>query len=166
MARAALILKNGSIRQRGVGRGVGAGHGECGSCSDPHTCGKDHHRDDCARGCIGHARSCRQRTGGGLHLTELKSAKGRRTIALPPQLVAALKAHRTAQLQERMTTGPIWHDGDFVWCQPNGRPIGAHADWDEWNDLLKAALSAGCGFMMPGTPRPLCCLLRALISAS
>src|SRR5215472_18551752 len=135
MARAALILKNGSIRQRGVGRGVGAGHGECGSCSDPHTCGKDHHRDDCARGCIGHARSCPKRTGGGLHLTELKSG----TIALPPQLVAALKAHRAAQLQERMTTGPIWHDGDFVWCQPNGRPIGAHADWDEWNDLLKAA---------------------------
>jgi integrase len=108
-------------------------------CSDSHACGKDRHRDDCAPGCTRHARSCPQRTGGGLHLTELKSAKTRRTIALPAQLVAALKAHRTAQLHERMTTGPTWHDGDFVWCQPNGRPIGAHADWDEWNDLLEAA---------------------------
>jgi hypothetical protein len=58
-------------------------------------------------------------------------------IALPPQLTAALNAHRATQLRERMTAGSAWHDGDFVWCQPNGRPIGAHADWDEWNALLK-----------------------------
>ena len=38
-----------------------------------------------------------------------------------------------------MIAGPAWHDGDFVWCQPNGRPIGAHADWDEWKALLKTA---------------------------
>ena len=60
-------------------------------------------------------------------------------IALPLHLTAALKAHRAAQLHERMTAGPAWDDGDFVWCQANGLPIGAHADWDEWNALLKAA---------------------------
>jgi integrase len=38
-----------------------------------------------------------------------------------------------------MTAGPRWHDSDFVWSQANGRPIGAHADWDEWNALSKAA---------------------------
>jgi site-specific recombinase XerD len=38
-----------------------------------------------------------------------------------------------------MTAGAAWHNGDFVWCQPNGRPIGNHADWDEWKALLKAA---------------------------
>jgi integrase len=108
-------------------------------CADPDACGKDRHRDDCPPGCTRHARSCPQRTGGGLRLTELKSDKSRRTIALPRQLVAALKAHRAAQLYERMTAGPVWHDGDFVWCQPNGRPIGNHADWDEWRTLLKAA---------------------------
>jgi integrase len=37
-----------------------------------------------------------------------------------------------------MIAGPAWQDGDFVWCQPNGRPIGAHADWGEWKALLKA----------------------------
>jgi integrase len=108
-------------------------------CSDPHGCGKDRHRDDCPLGCTRHARACPQRTGGGLRLTELKSEKSRRTIALPLQLVAALKTHRATQLHERMSAGSAWHDGDFVWCQPNGRPIGAHADWDEWNALLKAA---------------------------
>jgi hypothetical protein len=35
-------------------------------------------------------------------------------------------AHRAAQLHERMTAGPAWHEGDFVWCQPNGRLIGNH----------------------------------------
>jgi hypothetical protein len=97
----------------------------------PARCGKDRHRDDCPQGCTRHARACPQRTGGRLHLTELKSDKSRRTIALPPQLVAALKAHRAAQLQERMTARSVWQNGDFVWCQPNGRPIGNHADWDE-----------------------------------
>jgi integrase len=38
-----------------------------------------------------------------------------------------------------MTAGPAWRDGDLVWCQPNGRPIGSHADWEEWHALLKAA---------------------------
>jgi integrase len=108
-------------------------------CADPGICAKGRHRDDCPPGCTRHARSCPQRTGGGLHLTELKSDKSRRTIALPSPLVAALKAHRAAQLHERMTAGPGWHEGDFVWCQPSGRPIGNHADWDEWHALLKMA---------------------------
>ncbi len=64
---------------------------------------------------------------------------GDRRASVCPRLVAPLKAHRATQLHERMTAGPAWHDGDFVWCQPNGRPIGAHADWDEWNALLIAA---------------------------
>ena len=38
-----------------------------------------------------------------------------------------------------MTAGSAWTDGDYVWCQRNGRPIGAHADWDEWKALLKNA---------------------------
>jgi hypothetical protein len=28
---------------------------------------------------------------------------------------------------------------DLVWCQPNGRPIGGHAGWDEWKALLDSA---------------------------
>jgi RNA polymerase-binding transcription factor DksA len=54
--------------------------------------------------------------------------KIRRAIALPAQLVQALRAHRAGQLQERMIAGSVWHDGDYVWCQVTGRPIDAHAD--------------------------------------
>jgi site-specific recombinase XerD len=44
--------------------------------------------------------------------------------------------------QSRPTPAPALPPGYcvyyyFVWCQPNGRPIGAHADWDEWKALLK-----------------------------
>jgi site-specific recombinase XerD len=63
----------------------------------------------------------------------------RRTIAHSEKLVAALNAHQATQLQERMTAGPAWHDGAFVWFQPNGRPIGAPTDWDEWKTLLQEA---------------------------
>jgi integrase len=108
-------------------------------CADPHTCGVQRHYGKCPADCTAHARACPQRTGGGLVLTELKTAKSRRTIALPAALVPALKAHRAAQLAERMAAGSRWHDGDFVWCQANGRPIGAHADWDDWKALLKMA---------------------------
>jgi integrase len=108
-------------------------------CANPHACGAERHHGSCPANCTAHARACLQRTGGGLILTELKTAKSRRTIAIPPALVAALKAHRTAQLAERMAAGSHWRDGDFVWCQANGRPIGAHADWDNWKALLNAS---------------------------
>ncbi len=107
-------------------------------CADTHACGKNRHHASCRPDCTAHARGCPQRTGGGLVLAELKSAKSKRTIALPAALVTALRAHRAAQLAERIAAGPQWRDGDFVWCQTNGRPIGAHADWDDWKALLKA----------------------------
>ncbi len=99
----------------------------------------ERHHGKCPTHCTAHARVCPQRTGGALVLAELKTAKSRRTIALPAALVAALKSHRAAQLAERIAAGSRWQDGDFVWCQTNGRPIGSHADWEDWKALLKAA---------------------------
>jgi integrase len=49
-----------------------------------------------------------------------------------------LNAYRTAQLAERKIAGTAREDTGLVWCQTNGRPIGHHADWDEWKSLLKA----------------------------
>jgi integrase len=63
---------------------------------------------------LGHADVCPQRIGGAPALTELKTARSRRTIALPAALVQALKAHRAALLAERMAAGSSWHDGDFI----------------------------------------------------
>jgi len=88
--------------------------------------------------------------GRGLVLVPPKSRAGRRTMALPPQLVEALRAHRTAQLEERMRAGSEWRGSglvfpdtgepvELVFAQPNGRPIDPHRDWTEWKALLRRA---------------------------
>ena len=110
-----------------------------------------------------HVRSVARR---GLHLTELKSEKSRRTIALPPQLVAALKAHRAAQLQERIIAGSAWHDGDFVWCQTNGGRSALRLIRTNGRYCLNPSVSARREFTMPGTRRPRSFLHRASTSAS
>lgn len=74
--------------------------------------------------------------GRGLVLVPPKSRAGRRTIALPPQLVVALRAHRTAQLEERLQAGDRWEDREFVFAQPNGRPVDPRGDNREWKTLL------------------------------
>lgn len=44
-----------------------------------------------------------------------KTEKGARTISLDEQTVAALRAHRVAQMEEKLLIGPAYHDeGDFV----------------------------------------------------
>lgn len=51
-----------------------------------------------------------------------KTARGRRTLDLDEVTVAALRAHRKAQLEERMLVGVGYHDRDFVFAQPDGSP--------------------------------------------
>jgi len=40
-------------------------------CADPAACTSSRHTGTCLPGCTGHARTCPQRTGGGLQLAEL-----------------------------------------------------------------------------------------------
>jgi integrase len=54
-----------------------------------------------------------------------KSVHGRRTITLGAETVAALRAHRTAQLERRLRLGPAWHDEDAVFDRGDGRPVAA-----------------------------------------
>ena len=54
---------------------------------------------------------------------EPKTERGRRSIALDLYLVAALRAHRKTQLEERMLMGPAYDDQDIVFAQPDGRTI-------------------------------------------
>lgn len=58
--------------------------------------------------------------GQGLVYAEPKTERSRRRIALPRPLVAALRAHRTAQVAERLAAGDRWHNEGLVFAQPNG----------------------------------------------
>jgi integrase len=49
-----------------------------------------------------------------LQIVELKSARSRRTIALPAVAVTALRAHRVRQLETRLAAGASWQDRGFV----------------------------------------------------
>jgi integrase len=49
-----------------------------------------------------------------LVLQELKTAKSRRTLALPAVCVEALKTHRKRQLEERLKAGDRWQDTGLV----------------------------------------------------
>jgi integrase len=83
-------------------------------------------------------RTCPKRRGG-LVASEPKTNRGRRTIGLPPQLLAELRAHRQAQLQERLKAGSTWQESNLVFAQVNGKPIDGKRDWLNWRDLLVEA---------------------------
>jgi integrase len=84
----------------------------------------------------------------GLVLVPPKARAALQTMALPPQLVDALCAPRTAQLEERLRAGSGWRGSglmfpdtgqQLVFTQPNGQPIDPQRDWTEWKVLLREA---------------------------
>jgi hypothetical protein len=56
-------------------------------------------------------------------VSEPKTAKGRRSLALDPATVAALREHRTRQVEQRLAVGPRWQDSGLVFTWPDGRAI-------------------------------------------
>lgn len=100
-------------------------------CEDPSTCGTGYKQ-------AARARMCPQRRGGGLILREPKG-KSKRVIPLPSELVPILEAQREAQEHEREMAGDLWQEGDFVFSQPDGRPVDPRQDYTEWKELLGIA---------------------------
>lgn len=64
-----------------------------------------------------------QRTAAGLVIAEPKTARSRRQIEIEPRVVATLRRHRAAQLQERLAAGPVWAERDLVFTTRTGGPI-------------------------------------------
>jgi len=124
-------------------------------CADPRACGTPYHKTKpcpknckrhkrvcpppCPKGCTSHARWCPQRRDGGLVEVDVKSRAGRRGIALPDQLFELVAEHRKAQDAEREQAGTEWHEGGWMFAQPNGKPIDPRRDYAEWKALLREA---------------------------
>ncbi len=75
-------------------------------------------------------------TGGKLHVrrslvcvthapqySSTKTSKSRRTIALDPATVAALRTHRANQAVEKLAAGVDYNDHGLVFCGPTGGPV-------------------------------------------
>jgi integrase len=52
-----------------------------------------------------------------------KTSRGRRTVALDPGTVAALREHRKRQAAERLLMGAGFTDHGLVFCRPDGGPL-------------------------------------------
>ena len=70
-----------------------------------------------------------------LVLRELKTARSRRTLSLPPDAVAALRSHRARQAGERLAARR-WADHDLLFTTPHGTGI----DPDNLYRMFKALL--------------------------
>ncbi len=62
-------------------------------------------------------------TRGGASFGPPKTARSRRTVALDPETVDALRRHRDAQLLERDFAGDAYEDRDLVFADKLGAPI-------------------------------------------
>lgn len=70
------------------------------------------------------------RPGGRYVLAAPKTPQSKRTLMLPPALVAALREHKTtqaAQRAERKLQGLSWADQDLVFCNELGGPLDSQA---------------------------------------
>ena len=58
-----------------------------------------------------------------VQVVEPKSARSRRTIALPATVVKALNRHRVRQLEARLAAGKRWQDTGLVFSTPTGTAL-------------------------------------------
>lgn len=63
------------------------------------------------------------RGGGGWHFSQPKTAKSRRTIPLPLEVMKSLKIHRKQMLEARLKLGTIWKDFDLVFPSEIGTAL-------------------------------------------
>ena len=55
--------------------------------------------------------------------SDAKTPKGRRSLALDPATLAALKAHQARQAEEKTIIGTGYRDSGLVFTMPDGSPI-------------------------------------------
>lgn len=70
-------------------------------------------------------KSLRRVTGQGQVLSETKTRRSRRTIAVPVMTADVLRRQRSQQANQRRAAGKDWCDGDFVFTTSLGHPMDA-----------------------------------------
>jgi integrase len=68
-----------------------------------------------------------------VEVSEPKTAKGRRSVALDAVTVAALREHKERQTKDRAVVGPGWQDSGLVFTRLDGAPLHPDviSDWFE-----------------------------------
>jgi integrase len=84
-------------------------------------------------------RALQRQRGNGLVFVTPKTVRSRRTIMLSKWAVSVLREHRTRQLEQRLSAGPLWHDQDLVFCGTAGKPLDPSTETGQFSDTLKRA---------------------------
>jgi integrase len=87
--------------------------------------------------------------GGGFKFGEPKTAKSRRSIPLPANLVSKLKAHRKRQLEYRLQLGSTYSNLDLVFASETGGPLHyRNLTQRHYEKILKVAGLESAGFVL------------------
>ena len=81
-------------------------------------------------------RSLQRINGRGLVVSQTKTQKSRRAIALGSSTVDLLRSVKTKQLERRLSAGPVWHDQDFVFTQADGKPLHPDKVCNEFHKIV------------------------------
>ena len=69
-----------------------------------------------------------------------KTAKSRRTIDIPKEVIQELEALREEQVEQRYLLKDKYEDYDLIFCQTNGRPLHGHnVTRRDFKNVLKRA---------------------------
>jgi integrase len=91
---------------------------------------------------------------------DTKTAKSRRTLALPQTAIQALREHRKRQAEDRLAAGALWQDHGLVFTSAIGTPLDAANVRREFRKITEAA-GLGTGW----APRDLRHTFVSLMSA-
>jgi integrase len=80
-----------------------------------------------------------QRVGGKLQITEVKTERSRRVVAIPESVIRALKTRRAQQAQERLLAGLKWKDSELTFTNPTGGPLEPITLHRDFKQLLRTA---------------------------
>lgn len=79
-------------------------------------------------------------TKGAFLLTEPKTAKSRRAVAVPENVMELLKEHRARQAEERLALGELYAPHNFVFAVAGGRPLHlGHLTMHSFKPILRRA---------------------------
>lgn len=84
-------------------------------------------------------RASLQRAGGKLQLMEVKTAGSHRSVRLPRFALAALKAHKTRQIEDRLLAGARWQQSGMVFSTGIGTPYDPRRLNEDFEKALKQA---------------------------
>ena len=72
-----------------------------------------------------HVRHQLQRVDGQLQQVPVKTARSRRTLAMPPSIVGSLREHRRRLVEDRLLAGSRWRETGYVFTTSIGTPLEA-----------------------------------------